>query len=81
MARVQVKIDLAGINALMKSVEVQAAIDEAGPAIAGRLSSDYEYVPTGTRPHRWVARGYVQTATVEGARDNAKNNSLLKALQ
>lgn len=81
MARAQVRIDLAGINAVMKSAEVQALIDDAGQAMLSRLpAGKYEYVPTGSRPHRWVARGYVQTASIEGARDNARSNSLLKAM-
>lgn len=80
MARPQVRINLAGINALMTSPEVQALIDEAGSRIATRCGSGYEYIPTGGRPHPWVARGYVQTTTVRAARSNAKNNTLLKAL-
>lgn len=81
MANVRVRIDLQGINELMKSAPVQAEIDAAGRAMLSRLPvGKYEYVPTGDRPHRWVARGYVQTANIEGARDNAKRNSLLKAV-
>lgn len=79
MAKPRVVLHLGAINALMKSAEVQDFIDSQGQAIATRAGGDYTYSRP-SKQHRWVARGYVQTAGAAGARDNAKNNTLLKAL-
>lgn len=78
MASPIVKLNLRGINELMKSEPVQRLVDDAGQAIADRAGPGYVY--TGPRPHRWVARGYVQTTDFKSMRDNARNNTLLKAL-
>lgn len=72
-----VKLNLAGLNALMTSSAVQSIVDERGRRIAAAAGPDFEYVQ---RPHRWTARGFVQPANAAGARDEAKNKSLTRAI-
>lgn len=79
MGRVDVKINLAGVNALMRSAAAQREVDAAGRRIAAHTGdADMEYEPGS--PHPWVARGYVRTTSARAARENAKNNTLLKAV-
>lgn len=79
MGRVDVKINLAGVNALMRSAAAQREVDAAGRRIAARTGdADMEYEPG--RSHPWVARGYVRTTSARAARENAKSNTLLKAV-
>lgn len=73
----QVKLNLRGLNALMRSSEVQAIVDREGQRIATAAGRDFEYVP---RTHRWVARGFVQPANARGAREQARAAVLERAL-
>jgi len=71
------KLNLPGLNELMKSGEMQAALQAAGSAVARAAGADY-----GVRVHEasWVAIANVYPASKEAAADNAKNNTLLKAV-
>lgn len=77
MAKPKVKLNLRGINALMRSEPVQSVVDERGRRIAAAAGANFEYV---ARPHRWVARGFVQPANFEGAREEARTKRLTRAL-
>jgi hypothetical protein len=72
-----VKIRLRGINQLMRSREVQAVVDREGRRLAERAGPDFRYVPS---PHRWTARGFVEPANLRGARAQAKDAVLERAL-
>lgn len=74
---VQVKMNLPGLNQLMRSDTVQAIVDAEGRRIASSAGSDFEYV---ARPHRYVARGYVQAKNARGMREQARNAVLERAL-
>ena len=75
--RFQVKINLPGLNAIMRSAEAQAIVDSAGRRMAAAAGDDFEYVAS---PHRWVARGYVQPKNARGMREQARNAALERAL-
>jgi len=71
------KLNLKGLNELMKSEEMQAALLEAGRAVAGSAGSDYS---TEVHTASFVAISNVWPASKEAARDNHKENTLLKAI-
>lgn len=73
----QVKLNLAGLNQLMRSDAVQAIVDAEGRRIAAAAGTNFEYV---ARPHRWVARGYVQAKNARGMREQARDAALERAL-
>ena len=77
MANVEFKLDLAGLNELMKSGEMQAVLEEYGQQVAGRAGGDY-----GVRVHTasFVAIANIYPDSQEAAKDNYENNTLLKAL-
>lgn len=77
MANVRVRLRLRGLNELMRSSPVQAEVDRRGREMAGRAGANFEYVAS---PHRWVARGFVQPANGDGAREQAKGAVLERAL-
>lgn len=77
MADTEFKLNLPGLNELMKSSAMQSKLTEAGKAVANAAGGDY-----GTRTHvaSFVAICNVFPDSQEAARDNAQNNALLKAL-
>lgn len=77
MANVMVKLNLRGINRLMTSDSVQGEVDRVGRGIAARAGSDFEYR---SRRHRWTARGFVSAANAAGARAEARDKVLTRAV-
>lgn len=77
MNKVKVELNLQGLNELMKSQEIQDALQEAGTALAKAAGSDYE-----ARTHlaNWVAITNVYPNSKEAAKDNFQNNTLVKAV-
>ena len=77
MSKVDFKLNLPGLNELMKSPEMQAALQGAGNAVAGIAGDDY-----GVRVHQasFVAIANVYPNSKKAAEDNYKNNTLVKAL-
>lgn len=71
------ELNLPGLNELMKSEEMNAALIEAGQAVASAAGSEY-----GVRVHdaNWVSIANVYPDSKEAAKDNYENNTLLKAL-
>ena len=71
------ELNLPGLNELMKSEEMKAALLEAGQAVAGAAGPEY-----GVRVHdaNWVSIANVYPDSKEAAKDNYENNTLLKAL-
>lgn len=80
MANVDFELDLAGLNELMKSSEMQAALKEAGGAVANVASGAYgEEYGTETRVLSFVAIQNVYPATKAAAIDNYRHNTLVTA--
>ena len=77
MSNVDFKLNLPGLNELMKSPEMQAALQDAGNAVSNVAGGDY-----GVRVHQasFVAIANVYPNTKRAAKDNYENNTLVKAL-
>lgn len=74
---VKIELNLAGINELMKSAEIEGALLQAGQAVANAAGDGYE-----AEVHQadYVAISNVYPATKEAAKENYKENTLLKAV-
>lgn len=82
MAKAKIEMNLAGINAVMRSQGVDAVLGKQAELIAGRANSASgggKYIAFSS-PHIWVARHYVNTFGYAGALDNATNNTLAKSI-
>lgn len=82
MSKVDFKLDLKGLNALMKGAEMQAILQEKGQGVASRaksMCSDGEY-SVRTKPIRWIAVCNISAENAEAVADGFENNTLLKAL-
>lgn len=77
MAVTKVKLKLKGVNELMRSEPVQSELDRVGRRMAAAAGDGVEYQP---RPHKWTARGYVQTRTASARRREAEDKTLTAAL-
>lgn len=77
MAKSKFQLNVAGLNELMKGSEMQAALTEAGNAVASAAGSGY-----GVRTHvaDWTAITNVYPETDEAKNKNYNENSLVKAL-
>lgn len=77
MSEVEFELDLAGLNELMKSPEMETALESAGTAVANAAGGDF-----GHRVHQatFVAICNVYPESKKAAKKNAKENVLLKAL-
>lgn len=75
--KVRFKLNLAGLNELMKSGEMQAVLNSAAGQIAGAAGDGYEV--ENAHPISFVAIASVRAATYEARRENSENNTLLKA--
>lgn len=77
MADVRFELNLPGLNELMKSPEMQAALDEAGEKVANIAGSDYAASP---KTGRWIGFSNVYPNSKKAAHENFKDNTLIKAL-
>lgn len=77
MGNVKFELNLQGLNELMKSAEMNAILEDAGRRVANAPSGDY-----GHRVHTasFCSICNVFPNSASSARDNIKNNTLLKAL-
>lgn len=72
------RLNLPGLNELMKSGEMQAVINSAAQNIVSAAGDGYE--AESAHPISFVAIASVRAATDEARRDNNRNNTLLKAV-
>lgn len=77
MAKVQFKLNLSGLNALMKSSEMQAVLNSAASQIANAAGDGYEVEDA--HPIRFISIAAVHARTAAAKRENNENNTLLKA--
>lgn len=79
--KVRVELSLPGINALMKSPEMQAHLRAAGAAVARQASAMADGAPFDSSVHlaSWVAIANVWPASREARQKNYEENTLLKA--
>lgn len=78
MAKVKVTLNRSGVRALLKSEEMKAACAEKAQAVCARCGTGYA-TDTYTGKNRVNAMVWADTA--EARRDNAENNTILKALK
>ena len=79
MSKVEIKINLPGINKIMKSEGIQSKLSQAAKAVANIAGP--EYAAEDPRAIRWIGVVNVHPASKNAAHDNFENNTLLKALQ
>ena len=77
MSKIEFKLDLKGLNELMKSGEMQEVLTGAAQQIASAAGDGYE-VET-AHPISFVAIASVRAATFQARRENNEHNTLLKA--
>ena len=77
MDKVKFKLNLAGLNELMKSSEMQSVLNDAANRIAGSAGSGYEI--EAAHPISFVAIAAVHAESMNAKKDNHDNNTLLKA--
>lgn len=75
--KVKFELNLAGLNELMKSSEMQAALLEAGKAVASAAGEDFD---AEVHQASWVAISNVYPTTIEAYRRNLRDNTLIKAV-
>lgn len=75
---VKFKLNLPGLNDLMKSPGMQAALSAAGAEVAAIAGEGYDH---STHVASYVAIENVYTATGRAYGDNMKHNTLEKALR
>lgn len=87
MGKVKFKLNLKGLNELMKGPEMQAVLDEKGARIMdaannmakGNGNEKAEYSRS-VWVGNWIAESQVRCDNSEAVHDNIENNTLLKAL-
>ena len=67
---VKVKLVLKGINRLMTSREVTAAVIREARRMASEAGENFEY---DVSPHRYTARAYIRAANAAGAKEQQEN--------
>ena len=75
--KVEVKLNLQGINEVMKSPEIQSACEEAGRAVAQAAGSEYG---TSSGTINYIAYCNVYPDSEDAAKENFEENSILKAV-
>ena len=75
--KIEVKINLKGINELMKSPEMQSHLKKAGDAVAMSAGADYA---ASVHLADFVAIANVYPNSKEAAKENYESNTLLKAV-
>ena len=77
MAKARFELNLSGLNELMKSPEMQGALQAAGDAVAGAAGGNY-----GVNVHvaNYVAIANVYPEDRASAKKNYEDNELLKAV-
>ena len=77
MANVRVELDRAGVSELMRSPEIEMELEKAAEPVMGILPEGYS-----KELRKGITRSNVRiwTDSVEAAKDNAENDTLLKAV-
>lgn len=71
----KIKLKLPGINKVLQCA--QPVVDGAGGRMASAAGAGISYI---AKPHRWTARGFVQTTTREGRKREATDKVLTRSL-
>jgi len=77
MGDIKFELNLPGLNELMKSPEMQSALDAAGEYVASVAGTDYAASP---KTGRWIGFSNVYPNSKKAAHENYVDNTLIKAL-
>ena len=77
MSKVEIELNSAGIQELLKSAEIQGYCEELARGVASRAGDGYE---VDTMVGKTRVNASVYAATKEANKENLENNTLLKAL-
>lgn len=84
MSKVKFKLNLPGLNELMKSSAMQSELIKHGSDVLSRAQSmaqvDGAEYSMNTRTINWIAVTTVRADNYEARKDNYEHNTLLKAL-
>ena len=75
--KVEIELNLPGLNELMKGSEIQSVLKSAGNSVAQAAGSDYA---CDVDVINWIAIANVYPNSRKAAHENFKDNSLLKAV-
>ena len=75
--KIKLKIDYKGVGGLLKGPETRGMMEEYGQRISGNAGEEYAYRTTNTGQRILVN---IFPNSPNAAKDNLKNNTLLKAL-
>lgn len=76
-AKVNVKLNLKGINAVMTGPGATSEVARRANRIQKAAGEHFEVT---VNPHRWTARAYVEAKDREGAVEEARDKKLTQAL-
>ena len=76
---VEFKLNISGLNTLMKSPAMQSVLNTAAQSIAQSAGSGYKAEIEQAHPISFIAIASVKTTNKSSRLDNNKNNTLLKA--
>lgn len=84
MNKVDFKLNLPGLNELMKSPEMQSILTEKGAEVMARANGNVQ-IPDArfsmdTKTINWIAVTTVRADNNEAIAENLRNNTLLKSL-
>ena len=74
---VRVQLKLRGLNALMISPPVVSEVARRAHAIQRAAGEDFE---VNVVPHKWTARAFIRAKNARGAREEARNKVLTRAV-
>ena len=74
---VRVQLKLRGLNALMTSPPVVSEVARRAQAIQRAAGEDFE---VNVVPHKWTARAFIRAKNARGAREEARNKVLTRAV-
>lgn len=77
MTKAKVSLKIQGLNQLMTSPAVTAFLVKRAQAIAAKAGDDFE---VNVVPHKWTARAFIRAANAEGARREAADKVLTRAI-
>lgn len=77
MANANFKLNLSGLNELMKSTEMAEVLNTAADQIVAKCGEGYEVERA--HPISFVGIASVRADTIKAKIDNRKNNTILKA--
>lgn len=78
MSKVRIKLNRSGVRQLLRSAEMREICDEKAAAIAARCGEGYEH---GAYTGKNRANASVWAETPQARRDNAENNTILRAMK